>query len=84
MAQKEIERIAGEAMKRWPLTNCIVIHRTGTVEPGEASILIAVSSHHRDEGFAALRFIIDSVKKTAPIWKKEIYADDSAWISDHP
>lgn len=84
MAQREIERIAGEAMNRWPLTNCIVVHRTGTVEPGQASILIAVSSHHRGEGFEALRFIIDSIKKTAPIWKKEIYEDGSAWISELP
>lgn len=84
MAQREIERIAGEASKRWSLTNCIVVHRTGGVEPGQASILIAVSSHHRNEGFEALRFIIDSIKKTVPIWKKELYADGSAWISEHP
>jgi molybdopterin synthase catalytic subunit len=47
---------------------------------GEASVVIAVSSPHRAEGFEALRFAIDSLKQTVPIWKKEIYADGYAWI----
>ncbi len=82
MAQKEMDKIADEALSSWPITDCLIIHRTGRVDPGQMSILIAVSAHHRDEGFAALRFIIDTVKKTVPIWKKEVYADGSEWVSD--
>lgn len=82
MAQKELQKIADTAMDKWPITNCIIVHRYGKVELGEASIVIAVSSGHRDEGFQSLRFIIDTIKKTVPIWKKEVYRDGSVWISD--
>jgi molybdopterin synthase catalytic subunit len=82
MALKEMEKIADEALATWPITDCLIVHRMGRVDPGQASILIAVSAHHRDEGFAALRFIIDTIKKTVPIWKKEVYTDGSEWVSD--
>ncbi|RPI92413.1 MAG: molybdenum cofactor biosynthesis protein MoaE [Spirochaetales bacterium] len=82
MALKEMDKIADEALAAWPITDCLIIHRTGRVDPGQASILIVVSARHRDEGFAALRFIIDTVKKTVPIWKKEVYIDGSEWVSD--
>jgi len=82
MALKEMDRIADEAMAAWPITDCLIVHRMGRVDPDKASILVAVSSRHREEGFAALRFIIDTIKKTVPIWKKEVYADGSEWVSD--
>lgn len=82
MALKEMDRIADEAMAAWPITDCLIVHRMGRVDPDKASILVAVSSRHREEGFAALRFIIDTIKKTVPIWKKEVYADGSEWMSD--
>lgn len=82
MAGKEMEKIINEAINLWPVTDCLVIHRYGRVEIGEASILICVSSPHRDEAFKAVRFIIDTIKKTVPVWKKEFYTDGSQWVSD--
>lgn len=82
MALKEMDKIAEEALTAWPITDCLIVHRMGRVDPGEASILIAVSARHRDEGFKALRFVIDTIKKTVPIWKKEVYTDGSEWVSD--
>jgi len=82
MAVKELKKIAEEAVSRWSVTNCIVVHRFGTVGIGEPSILIAVSSPHRDAAFQAVRYIIDTVKKTVPIWKKEYYSDGEIWVSD--
>jgi len=81
MAKKEAEKILDEALNRWDITDCLVIHRHGRVEIGETSILICISSPHRDEGFQACRFIIDAIKKTVPVWKKECYTDGSSWIS---
>jgi molybdopterin synthase catalytic subunit len=82
MARKELEKIGSDALAQWPVTNCVIVHRFGVVEIGESSILIAVSSPHRDEAFQAVRYIIDTIKKTVPIWKKEFYSDGGVWVSD--
>lgn len=82
MAGLEIERIIDQAILNWKITDCTVIHRSGTVFPGEASILIALTTPHRKESFRALEFIIDEIKLRVPIWKKEFYADGSEWISE--
>jgi molybdopterin synthase catalytic subunit len=60
----------------------IVLHRVGTVEVGEPSVAIAVASPHRDAAFAACRFLIDELKNSLPIWKKELYEDGAAWIGE--
>lgn len=60
----------------------LVLHRVGTVVVGEPSVVIAVASPHRAPAFAACRFLIDELKKSLPIWKKEIYADGHEWIGD--
>jgi len=60
----------------------LVLHRVGTVSVGEPSVVIAVASPHRAATFAACRFLIDELKTSLPIWKKEIYADGHAWIGD--
>jgi len=60
----------------------LVVHRVGTVLVGEPSVVIAVASPHRGAAFAACRFLIDELKRSLPIWKKEIYADGHAWIGD--
>ena len=57
-----------------------LVHRLGRLEIGEASVAVAVSSPHRAEAFAACRFAIDTLKARVPIWKKELYADGSAWL----
>jgi molybdopterin synthase catalytic subunit len=79
MALKEMERITAEADRRWKLTGVAVVHRTGRVLVGEASVAIAVSAPHRAEAFEACRFIIDTLKQTVPIWKKEEFADGTEW-----
>lgn len=80
MAFREIEKIVDEAESQWSVTNTIVVHRYGRIEIGDITIVIAVSSPHRDEAFKAVRYIIDTIKKTVPIWKKEYYRDHSSWV----
>lgn len=82
MASSEMTKIIDDTFEQWPVTDCVVVHRYGTVNIGEASIFIAVSSPHREDAFTACRYIIDTIKKTVPIWKKEFYDDGSQWISD--
>jgi len=84
MALKEMEKIAQHAQNKWPLYNVAVIHATGAKDPGEPVVVIGVSSAHRDASFEACRFIIDELKKTVPIWKKEFYEDNSVWVNAHP
>jgi len=79
MAVREMEAIISEIALRWPGSRCVIVHRLGVVPAGEASVAIAVSTPHRAEAYEASRFAIDTLKKTVPIWKKEIYADGSAW-----
>lgn len=82
MAVKELNRIADEALLNHELNRIIIIHRYGRVTLGETSIMILVSSPHRDSSYQASRYIIDEIKKRVPIWKKEFYTDGSEWISD--
>lgn len=78
MALQEAERIVELARQRWPVERVAVVHRIGRVPVGEASVVIAVSAAHRAEAFEACRFIIDALKQTVPIWKKEEFADGSS------
>ncbi len=71
--------IAEEAQKRWPGARLAMVHRTGTVAIGEASVVISVSAPHRGDCYAASRFAIDALKQRVPVWKKEHYADGSMW-----
>lgn len=80
MAEKELARIGADAAKKWPITRMAIAHRVGPVQIGEASVIIAVSSPHRDAAFAASRFAIEEIKKTVPIWKKEVYEGGEVWI----
>ena len=83
MAEKELRRIGEDAKTKWPICRMAITHRLGPVQIGEASVIIAVSSAHRDAAFAACRFVIDEVKARVPIWKHERYADgDAGWL--HP
>jgi molybdopterin synthase catalytic subunit len=79
MAVREIQTYVAQAQQRWPIERVAVWHRVGEVHVGEASVVIAVSCPHRQEAFAACQFIIDALKKTAPIWKREIYRHASRW-----
>jgi len=82
MALKELNKIADEALAEWDISRVLIVHRYGRVNIGEASIVITVSSSHRDESYRGSRYIIDEIKKRVPIWKKEFYSDGSEWIGD--
>jgi molybdopterin synthase catalytic subunit len=84
MAVAEMATIGAEAEERWPGVKVAVVHRTGVVPLGEASVVIAVGAPHRGECYDASRFVIDTLKERVPIWKKEIYADGSAWKANAP
>ena len=80
LAVKAFERIAAEALERWPQARLAVHHRLGTLEVGEASVAIAAASPHRAEAFAACRYAIERVKQIAPIWKHEFFEGGHVWI----
>ena len=80
MAEKELARIGADAAKKWPICKMAIVHRLGPVQIGEASVVIVVSSAHRDAAFAASRFAIEEIKKTVPIWKKEVFEGGEVWI----
>jgi len=81
MATAELDRILSEAGKRWPSVRLAVRHRLGLVATEEASIGIAAAAPHRDEAFAACRFVIEAVKRRLPVWKKELRADGTTlWV----
>jgi len=86
MAFEEIARVLAEAHERWPGSRVMLQHRLGVIPVGEASIAIAAAAPHRDEAFAACRYVIEEVKKRLPIWKKELRGDGSEkWVEayDH-
>ncbi len=80
MAEQEMTRLGEEAATTWRITRMAIVHRTGNVPIGEASVAIAVSAPHRDDAFKACRYAIDELKKRVPIWKKEIYEGGEIWI----
>lgn len=81
MALKEMQRLADEACERWPVEKVCLLHRLGVVEVSEASVIIGVATPHRVDAFAACRFLIDTLKKQVPIWKREVFADGSTeWV----
>ena len=81
MAEKEFAKIAAEIAAKWKVGEVYIAHRTGPLKIGDASVLIAVSSGHRAEAFDACRYAIETLKKSAPIWKEEFYDTGKAWIS---
>ena len=80
MAEKELRRIGDDASKKWQVCRMAILHRIGPVQITQASVMIAVSSAHREAAFAACRFAIEEIKKTVPIWKKELYEGGELWI----
>ena len=83
MAQAQLQKLAAEARRRWPIARLAIAHHVGRVEIGRPSVVIAVSSPHRAEAFEACRWLIDTLKKDVAIWKKEVWADGSGtWV--HP
>lgn len=79
MAEAECARIVAEAHARWP-ARVALAHRVGALEIGDAAVVVAAAAAHRDEAFAACRYVIEEVKQRVPIWKKEFYADGAVWL----
>ncbi|HEV7620544.1 MAG TPA: molybdenum cofactor biosynthesis protein MoaE [Flavisolibacter sp.] len=84
MALKEMHKIAEHCMRQWPVQRMSVHHRVGTLQVGEIPVIIAVSAAHRDAAFDACRYMIDTLKQTVPIWKKEVFLDGEVWVAAHP
>lgn len=84
MAIKEMQKIAEEAFSKWPVQKLLIHHRVGVLEVGEVPVIIAVSCAHRDAAFEACRYVIDTLKQTVPIWKKEVFENGEEWIAAHP
>jgi molybdopterin synthase catalytic subunit len=80
MAERKLSEIGAEIAQRWCLGNVAIVHRTGRLEIGETSVVIAVAAPHRGEAFDACRYAIDRIKEIVPIWKKEIYGDEEKWV----
>ena len=84
MAQRKLREVAEEVASRFPVTGIGILHRTGRLAVGEASLLVAVSAAHRQEAFEAAHYAVDRIKQTVPIWKNEIWEDgDGAWVAGH-
>lgn len=84
MALREMEKIAGQSFEKWPVQKILIHHRTGVLQIGEIPVIIAVSAAHRAAAFDACRYIIDTLKETVPIWKKEFFEDGEVWVAAHP
>jgi len=80
MTEKALARIVDEAKSRWDIYDVLVIHRIGELAPTDQIVLVAVTSAHRGEAFAACQFIMDYLKTQAPFWKKERTADGERWV----
>ncbi|KAA3438224.1 molybdenum cofactor biosynthesis protein MoaE [Rufibacter hautae] len=84
MALKEMQKLAVAAQQQWPIEKLVILHAVGEKLVGEPVVIIGVASAHREVAFTACRFLIDELKKTVPIWKKEYYQDNSVWVNAHP
>lgn len=80
MALKEMEKLIAAAKDQFEVTNIGIVHRLGRLEIGETSVVISVAAPHRRAAFAACEWLIKELKRTVPIWKKEVYADGEEWV----
>lgn len=83
MAISKMNELIAEAKTRWPIEKVAIVHRKGVLEIGDTAVVIAVSTPHRAESFAACQWIIDNLKIVVPIWKKEFYTDGAVWVAAH-
>jgi molybdopterin synthase catalytic subunit len=84
MALQQMERLAEQALKDFQIRDVAMVHRLGRLEIGETSVLIVVASAHRAAAFDACRWLIDTLKRTVPIWKKEYFEDGAIWADGEP
>jgi molybdopterin synthase catalytic subunit len=79
-----MQRLSQEALERFAVRDVRLVHRLGRLQVGETSVLVAVASAHRAAAFEACRWLIDTLKKTVPIWKKEYFEDGAVWADGEP
>ena len=84
MALQQMQRLADEAKQKYGVREVAIVHRLGRLHVGETSVLIVVASAHRAAAFDACRWLIDTLKKTVPIWKRETFADGVVWADGEP
>jgi molybdopterin synthase catalytic subunit len=84
MALNELQRLSHSALERFSVRDVRIVHRLGRLTIGETSVLIVVASAHRAAAFEASRWLIDALKKTVPIWKKEYFEDGAVWADGEP
>src|SRR5262249_566831 len=84
MALSEMRKLAQVSLERFPVRDVRLVHRLGRLEIGETSVLIVVAAAHRGAAFEACRWLIDTLKKTVPIWKKEYFEDGAVWADGEP
>ena len=80
MALKELRKLIDEAHEKFDIANVGIVHRLGRLEIGETSVVISVAAPHRRAAFEACEWLIRELKRTVPIWKKEVYADGEEWV----
>jgi molybdopterin synthase catalytic subunit len=81
MTERALAKIADDAGARWPLSDVLIIHRFGTLLPGEPIMMVATASRHRQAAFEAAEFLMDYLKSRAPFWKKEFGPDGAEWVA---
>jgi molybdopterin synthase catalytic subunit len=84
MALQQMDLLANQALQQFQIRDVAIVHRLGRLEIGETSVLIAVASAHRAAAFDASRWLIDTLKRTVPIWKKEHFEDGAVWADGEP
>ena len=80
MALKKLREIADEVAQKWPIQDISIVHRIGRLEIEDISLVVAIASPHRKEAFQACGFVVDRIKETVPIWKKEVFEDGQVWV----
>ncbi len=81
MTERAISEIARRATERWALSRCLVIHRYGSLVPGDRIMMVATASRHRAAAFEAAQYLMDYLKSRAPFWKKEFGPDGAEWVA---
>ncbi|MBI0397606.1 molybdenum cofactor biosynthesis protein MoaE [Cyclobacterium marinum] len=84
MAISEMKKLAHKAIEKWPLKKVLIVHALGEKQIGEPVVVIGTSSAHRQDAFESCRYLIDTLKMTVPIWKKEYFTDQTVWVNAHP
>jgi len=84
MAVREMEALAQKAQSKWPIKKLVMIHALGSKKVGDPVVIIGTATAHRKDAFESCEFLIDELKKSVPIWKREHFDDHTVWVNSHP